>query len=65
MKRGSAAILVVLGLAVMLPLLGAVLLTVRAFLRVNRTAALLLAPYAAWVSYAAYLNAGFWWLNRG
>jgi len=32
--------------------------------RVNRIAAWLLAPYLVWVSYATYLNAGFWWLNR-
>ncbi|KAG8994103.1 hypothetical protein FRB90_000531 [Tulasnella sp. 427] len=24
-----------------------------------------LAPYVAWLSYATYLNAGYWWLNRG
>ncbi|KIO17152.1 hypothetical protein M407DRAFT_175985 [Tulasnella calospora MUT 4182] len=23
-----------------------------------------LAPYVAWLSYATYLNAGYWWLNR-
>ncbi|KAF8608011.1 hypothetical protein BDV93DRAFT_435523 [Ceratobasidium sp. AG-I] len=23
-----------------------------------------LAPYCAWLSYATYLNGGFWWLNR-
>lgn len=31
---------------------------------VNKTAGWLLVPYLAWVSYATYLNAGFWWLNR-
>ena len=54
-----------LGLAVVWVLLGAVLLTLRAFLRVERVAGALLLPYAAWVSYAAYLNSGFWWLNGG
>lgn len=54
-----------LGLAVVVSLLAAVLLTVRVFLRVDRVAASLLLPYAAWVSYATYLNAGFWWLNGG
>ncbi|KAF8335062.1 TspO/MBR-like protein, partial [Cantharellus anzutake] len=24
-----------------------------------------LAPYCAWLTYATYLNAGYWWLNRG
>jgi len=32
--------------------------------KVNRIAAWLLVPYLIWVSYATYLNAGFWWLNR-
>jgi translocator protein len=51
------------GLAVMLALLALVLLTMRDFARVNRLAAGLFAPYALWVTYAAYLNLGFWWLN--
>ncbi|EUC62322.1 TspO/MBR-like protein [Rhizoctonia solani AG-3 Rhs1AP] len=25
----------------------------------------LLAPYCAWLSFATYLNGGYWWLNRG
>lgn len=53
-----------LGLLVIVPLLAAIALTVRAFVRVERRAALLLVPYLAWVAYATYLNAGFWWLNR-
>ena len=52
------------GLAVMLALLGLVLLTLRDFARVNVLAAGLFAPYALWVTYAAYLNIGFWWLNH-
>ena len=39
-------------------------LTLRAFSRVDRTAALLLVPYLAWVTYAATLNAGIVILNR-
>lgn len=34
------------------------------FRPINRTAAALLVPYLGWVSYATYLNAGYWWLNR-
>lgn len=30
----------------------------------DRLAALLLMPYILWVTFAAYLNAGIWWLNR-
>ena len=37
--------------------------TIVAFRRVP-VASLLLVPYLAWVSFAGYLNAGFWWLNR-
>ncbi|MDA1307081.1 MAG: tryptophan-rich sensory protein [Acidobacteria bacterium] len=38
-------------------------LTIRAFSRVDRTAALLLVPYLVWVTYAATLNAAIVWLN--
>lgn len=36
----------------------------RAFWRADRTAGILLLPYGLWLAYAAYLNAGFWLLNR-
>ncbi len=52
-------------LAVILVLLGAVGLTCASFWRVNRAAGLLFLPYLAWVGFASYLNAGFWWLNHG
>jgi len=35
-----------------------------AFQRHSTAAAAMLAPYWAWVTFAGYLNAGFWWLNR-
>lgn len=38
--------------------------TIAAFRRIDRIATLLMAPYLAWTLYAAYLNAGFWWLNH-
>ncbi len=38
--------------------------TIRASARRDRPAAFLLAPYLAWISYAAYLNAGIVLLNR-
>lgn len=44
-------------------LAGAIVWTMRAFGRVDRPAAWLLAPYLAWVAFAAVLNAGFVWLN--
>ncbi|BAP87998.1 tryptophan-rich sensory protein [Burkholderiales bacterium GJ-E10] len=39
------------------------LATVRSFLRVQRSAGLLLLPYLAWVSFAALLNHAIWRLN--
>ncbi|XP_006460281.1 hypothetical protein AGABI2DRAFT_203217, partial [Agaricus bisporus var. bisporus H97] len=30
----------------------------------NARATYLLLPYCAWMGYATYMNAGFWWLNR-
>jgi tryptophan-rich sensory protein len=54
-----------LALAVNLVLLVLIALTARAFLRVRRIAAALLAPYFGWAGYATYLTAGFWWLNPG
>jgi tryptophan-rich sensory protein len=35
-----------------------------AFFGVRRAAGWLFVPYAAWVAFATYLNAGFWLLNR-
>ncbi len=34
------------------------------FWQLDKTAGLLFVPYLAWVSFATYLNAGLWWLNR-
>lgn len=44
-------------------LLAAILATAALSWRVDRAAAALLAPYAAWVSFAAVLNAALWRLN--
>lgn len=52
-----------LGLIEILVLWTAILLTLLAFRRVSRPAALLLVPYLAWVTFAALLNAGIWLLN--
>jgi tryptophan-rich sensory protein len=43
----------------------AIIFTILGFAPVSRAAAWLLAPYAAWVSFAALLNYGFWILNSG
>ena len=42
----------------------AILLTMIAFNKVSKIAALLLLPYLLWVSFAAILNASIWMLNR-
>ena len=41
-----------------------ILATIIAFWAVRPTAGVLLLPYLVWVSYAAYLNAGIWRLNK-
>ncbi|MEK7514803.1 MAG: TspO/MBR family protein [Patescibacteria group bacterium] len=41
----------------------AILATMRAFYPISRTATLLLVPYIAWVSFAAYLNWSIYQLN--
>ncbi|WP_435197528.1 TspO/MBR family protein [Natronomonas sp. EA1] len=51
------------GLVVIAMLWLAIVATIATFARVDRRAAVLLVPYLAWVSFAAYLNYGFWVLN--
>ena len=54
-----AAALAIIG-ALWLGLLSTILLARKS----DKVAAWLLSPYLVWVSYATYLNAGFFWLNR-
>jgi translocator protein len=58
LRRPGAALLEILALLVML------FLTTASFFRVGRLPGALFLPYAIWVSFAAYLNAGIWILNR-
>ena len=44
-------------------LFAAIIATTIAFWRIDRPAAFCLVPYAAWVGFAAVLNAAIWWLN--
>lgn len=53
-----------IALVIILLLLGSIGITIARFLPLSRGAGWLLVPYFAWVGYATYLNAGFWWLNR-
>ena len=43
---------------------GFILWMIRAFCRVDRTAALMQVPYLLWTAFAGYLNLGVWWLDR-
>jgi tryptophan-rich sensory protein len=54
------------GLAFMeiVPLWGAIVATLIQFVRIDRVAAVLWAPYLAWVTFASVLNGTIWWLNR-
>ncbi|MBT8486243.1 MAG: tryptophan-rich sensory protein [Phycisphaerales bacterium] len=45
-------------------LLGVIVATTVVFFSVRKSAGMLFVPYALWVSFATYLNAGFWYLNR-
>ena len=56
---------IALALAVNVVLLALVALTARAFFRLLPAAGWLMLPCLAWTGYAAYLNAGLWWLNQG
>ena len=51
------------GFGVILVLLALIVATMRSFLAVDRAAGWLLAPYLAWVAFAAALNAAIWSLN--
>ena len=51
------------GLWVILPLLLMIIETIRRFWPLDRLAAVLLMPYAAWVGFATALNAAIWRLN--
>lgn len=41
-----------------------IILMIRSFSSISKTAAYLNIPYLLWVTFAAYLNFGVWWLNR-
>lgn len=52
-----------LALATLPPLLALIAATAIVFGRRVRLAGLLMLPYFGWMCYAAYLAAGFWWMN--
>jgi benzodiazapine receptor len=58
MHQMLVALVVIVGLWVVIAV------TIAQFRRLNPVAAMLLTPYLLWVSYATYLNGGYWFLNR-
>jgi translocator protein len=54
-----------IALIIIIVLWVAILLTIIAFYRVSKPAAYIMIPYILWVSFASYLNAGVWWINKG
>lgn len=58
LRSPAAALVEIVALA------AAVALTIVAFARISKPAALLLAPYLLWTIFAAALNASIWRLNR-
>lgn len=48
----------------LLLLWGLVFIMIRQFAEISRLAAILCIPYLLWLTFAAYLNFGVWWLNR-
>jgi tryptophan-rich sensory protein len=53
------------GLVAIVPFTGSIVATMIAFRAFSRRAAWLLAPYLAWVGFAALLNAAIWMMNQG
>ena len=45
-------------------LLFLIILTIIKYFKIQKIAAYLQIPYALWVTFAGYLTAGIWWLNR-
>jgi translocator protein len=48
---------------VILALLAAIMVTIGLFWGLDKVSAYALVPYALWVGYATFFNAGIWWLN--
>ncbi len=40
-----------------------IVIMIREFSKISKTASYLLIPYLLWVTFAGYLNLGIWWLN--
>jgi tryptophan-rich sensory protein len=47
-----------------LSMIVAIIFTIFAFYKINKTAAFLLVPYLCWVLFASFLNLSIWYLNK-
>jgi translocator protein len=54
----------VIGLLVIVPLWIMILVCIRIFFLIHKTASYLMVPYLLWVSFATLLNASIWYLNN-
>ena len=53
----------ILGLVIIVPLWIMIVVCIKVFFQVNKTASYLMVPYLLWVSFATALNASIWYLN--
>ncbi len=53
----------ILGLIDIIALLMAIILTMKAFYKINKTSGIILLPYLFWVLFATFLNFSIWRLN--
>jgi len=53
----------ILGLVIIIPLWVLILMCIKIFFLINKTAAYLMVPYILWVSFATLLNVSIWYLN--
>ena len=54
----------ILGLVIIVPLWIMIVVCIKVFFQVNKTASYLMVPYLLWVSFATALNASIWYLNQ-